>query len=282
MGKRSSFLLYEEKKKERPTFYYVGKFTVRLLAASNRCAVKSPLTSLSLDHRRFVFPLRSPFPFLFIPSTDNYTILVFCNIFQTIFQISSRHRSEKSGEKRKESFRGKALSIFQIFQSSALTANEKDVHTHTRARASASTRFLKRRQDSSRREGYVAPSSSSFSRRLSPPPPRANATRPLTSRHFLFTPGIHPTAIRREYLRFLWLLFTRGMLDNLIGPFHSLSERHFRHFRLPGQTVFFRVFLQDFRWNNYLSRLLFIRIVEKKKKKTRMNATSAQEKAGEG
>lgn len=142
MGKRSSFLLYEEKKKERPTFYYVGKFTVRLLAASNRCAVKPPLTSLSLDHRRFVFPLRSPFPFLFIPflfipSTDNYTILVFCNIFQTIFQISSRHRSEKSGEKRKENlpFRGKALSIFQIFQSSALTANEKDVHTHTRARA---------------------------------------------------------------------------------------------------------------------------------------------------
>lgn len=59
------------------------------------------------------------------------------------------------------------------------------------------------------------------------------------------------------------------MLDNLIGPFHSLSERHFRHFRLPGQTVFFRVFLQDFRWNNYLSRLLFIRIVEKKKKRKR-------------
>lgn len=35
-----------------------------LLAASNRCAVKPPLTSLSLDHHRFVFPIFSvPFPF---------------------------------------------------------------------------------------------------------------------------------------------------------------------------------------------------------------------------
>ena len=38
----------EEKKKDRPTFYYVGKFTVRP-AASNRCLVKPPLTFLSFS-----------------------------------------------------------------------------------------------------------------------------------------------------------------------------------------------------------------------------------------
>lgn len=44
-GGKTLFLLLYEKKKERPTFYYVGKFTVRL-AASNRCAVNKPLTFL--------------------------------------------------------------------------------------------------------------------------------------------------------------------------------------------------------------------------------------------
>lgn len=56
------------------------------------------------------------------------------------------------------------------------------------------------------------------------PPLHVNTTRPLTSRHFLST----LVSIRLLFAmshRFLWLPVTRGMLDNLIGAFYSLSKR---------------------------------------------------------
>ena len=64
------------------------------------------------------------------------------------------------------------------------------------------------------------------------------ATRPLTSRHFLFT----PVSIRLPFaanLRFLWLLFTRGMLDNLIGAFQLFVGAPPLSPRLPGRKQIF-------------------------------------------
>lgn len=70
----------------------------------------------------------------------------------------------------------------------------------------------------------------------------ASTTHPLTSRHFLFTPVSVRLPFAMSY-RFLWLPFTRGMLDNLIGAFYSLSKRHsvlgFLAATLPGSSRVF-------------------------------------------
>lgn len=167
-------------------------------------------------------------------------------------------KKKKRGEKAKgkansikwrkirQAFRGKAFSlhlgdtIFRIiFQSSAFTAAwKRKRRVHTRARAStrfskAKTRFF---------EGRIRRSFFIFPPTLAPSSAR-ECHAPSNQPPFSFHPCIHPTAIRREYLRFLWLLFTRGMLDNLIGPFHSLSKRHFRPLGkpfayFPGSSIF--------------------------------------------